>query len=183
VTEPSTQPAGVFSAWLGEIGLAIRGQADATVPCGSCTACCRSSQFVHVGPDEVDALAHIPRALLFPAPRMPKGHVLMGFNERGECPMLIDDRCSIYEHRPRTCRTYDCRVFLASGLDAADDGKEAIAAQARRWVFEYPREHDRMLHEAVCAAAVSLAVSDDAPTSATRLAVAAVERHAEFLNG
>ena len=27
-----------------------------------------------------------------------------------------DGRCSIYEHRPRTCRTYDCRIFPATGL-------------------------------------------------------------------
>jgi Fe-S-cluster containining protein len=31
--------------------------------------------------------------------------------------MLIDNRCSIYPHRPRTCGTYDCRVFPAAGLD------------------------------------------------------------------
>ena len=62
------------------------------MPCGTCTACCTSSQFVHIGPDEVDTLAHIPAELLFPAPRMPKGHVLLGYDERGHCPMLIDER-------------------------------------------------------------------------------------------
>jgi hypothetical protein len=25
--------------------------------------------------------------------------------------MLVDDRCSIYEDRPRACRTYDCRIL------------------------------------------------------------------------
>ena len=24
--------------------------------------------------------------------------------------------CSIYDHRPRTCRTFDCRVFAAAGV-------------------------------------------------------------------
>ena len=40
----------------------------------------------------------------------------MGFDERGRCPMLTDAGCSIYAHRPRTCRTFDCRVFTAAGL-------------------------------------------------------------------
>jgi uncharacterized protein len=77
-------PAGRFSAWLGQIG--------ADVPCGTCTACCTSSQFVHIEPDEAETLARIPRALLFPAPGRPKGHVLMGYDERGHCPMFVDGR-------------------------------------------------------------------------------------------
>ena len=89
--------------------------AGSEVPCDGCTACCTSSQFVHIGPDETDTLARIPRRLLFPAPRLPAGHVLMGYDENGHCPMLVDGACSIYEHRPRTCRTYDCRVFPAAG--------------------------------------------------------------------
>src|SRR5204862_263741 len=89
-------------------------------------------------PDSValDTLAHIPPALLFPAPRMPAGHVLLGYDENGCCPMLVDGGCSIYDHRPRTCRTYDCRVFPAAGIDISDDGdKGPIAHQARRWRF------------------------------------------------
>src|SRR6476659_10784222 len=69
--------AGDFSTWLSGMQAALRGDEDADVPCGTCTACCTSSQFVHIEPDEADALAHIPAALLFPAPRLPKGHVLL----------------------------------------------------------------------------------------------------------
>ena len=97
------------------------------MPCNGCTACCTSSQFVHIGPDETDTLAHIPAELLFPAPLRPRGHVLMGYDERGHCPMLIDNRCSIYEHRPQTCRTYDCRVFPAAGVELEDEDKVLIA--------------------------------------------------------
>lgn len=124
--------AGDFPSWLRDIRAALRGVRDAEVPCGSCTACCTSAQFVHIAPDEADTLAHVPAELLFPAPRMPKGHVLLGYDERGHCPMLVDGRCSIYEHRPRTCRTYDCRVFAAAGIEA---DKPSVAAQARRWRF------------------------------------------------
>ncbi|HET7720760.1 MAG TPA: YkgJ family cysteine cluster protein, partial [Acidimicrobiales bacterium] len=107
MAETHTLPAGRFSTWLVRIGV--------DVPCGTCTACCTSSQFVHIGPDERDTLSRIPKALLFPAPGQPKGHVVMGYDERGHCPMFVDGACSIYEHRPRTCRTYDCRVFPAAG--------------------------------------------------------------------
>ncbi len=127
-------PAGRFSTWLGQVGV--------DVPCGTCTACCTSSQFVHIGPDERDTLSHIPKALLFPAPGLPKGNVVMGYDERGHCPMFVDGACSIYEHRPRTCRTYDCRVFPAAGLEPDHDGRAEIAAQVRRWRFDVPEPDD-----------------------------------------
>jgi Fe-S-cluster containining protein len=172
-------PAGDFSSWLAAMQAAIAGEAAAEVPCGGCTACCTASQFVHIGPDETDTLAHIPAEVLFPAPGKPKGHVLLGYDERGHCPMLVAGRCSIYEHRPRTCRSYDCRIFAAVGLDvdAEDDRKAAVAAQARRWRFRFPTPEDRRRHDAVRAAARSLPA-----TSVTQLAVRAVERHEEFLS-
>jgi Fe-S-cluster containining protein len=182
-----TLRAGDFSAWMVEIRGAIHGDHGADVPCGGCTACCRSSQFVHIGPDETDTLSHIPAQLLFPAPRLPRGHVLLGYDERGHCPMLIDDQCSIYEHRPRTCRTYDCRVFPASGLEVDDAAKAAIARQVRRWRFSFASEADRNEHDAVRAAATFLRDHADAlpdgtvPTNTTQLAVLAVEVSDLFL--
>lgn len=168
-------PAGDFSSWLQEVQGAIRGEGTARVPCGDCTACCTSGQFVHIGPDETDTLAHIPRQLLFPAPGLPRGHVLLGYDERGRCPMLVDDRCSIYEHRPRTCRTYDCRIFPATGVD--DDDNPLIAAQARRWRFDLSTDPARAAHQALRAAAKSL----DGERNPTRRAVVAVEIHEAFL--
>ena len=163
---------------------ALRGERGADVPCGSCTGCCTSSQFVHIEPDETDTLAHIPRELLFPAPFRPPGHVLLGYDERGHCPMLVDSQCTIYEHRPRTCRTYDCRIFPATGLSLEDDPeKAAIARQARRWQFTYPEGIDRTEHDAVEAAAALIARHPDqlpdgaAPANTTEHAVLAIEMH------
>ena len=119
-----------FSEWFEEFDAS----SDMQVPCGACTACCTSSQFVHIAPDENDALAHIPAELRFRAPGLPKGHFVMGYDERGHCPMLIDGDCSIYEHRPRTCRAYDCRVFAVTGVEP--EGQPAIAARVREWRFE-----------------------------------------------
>ena len=179
MSDDSSLSAGDFSAWLAAMVAALRDGAAAAVPCGACTACCTSSQFVHIEPDETDTLAHIPVELLFPAPGKPRGHVLLGYDERGHCPMLVDGRCSIYEHRPKTCRTYDCRIFAAAGLDvdAEDDRKAPIAGQARRWRFGFPTDDDRRRHAAVRAAARSLPA-----TSVTQLAVTAIEHHEEFLS-
>jgi hypothetical protein len=104
--------------------------------------------------------------------------------------MLSDGRCTIYEHRPRTCRTYDCRVFPATGLTAddggADAGKVAVAVRARRWRFSFPAGEDRAHHAATRRAAASLReqVGQDpgavAPT-VTQIAVRAIETYEEFL--
>jgi hypothetical protein len=172
---------------MSEMQGALRAERGSNVPCDGCTACCTSSQFVHIGPEETDTLAHIPAELQFPAPGLPPGHVLLGYDERGHCPMLIDNRCSIYEHRPATCRTYDCRVFPAAGLEVDDDGKVLIAQRVRRWKFGFPTQADRNQHDAVQAAATFLDEHADllpdgaAPTNATQLAVLAIAIHDVFL--
>ena len=174
----SGRAAGRFGPWLAGMEAALDGVNDSDVPCGSCTACCHASQFIHIAPDETDTISHIPRELLFPAPRAPKGHVLMGYDRDGRCPMLVDDRCSIYAHRPRTCRTYDCRVFPASGLTADDP---EIAATAGEWTFTHePGTDDETLHAAVRAAAAWIdahraELGDRAPVTNTQWAVDAIE--------
>jgi Fe-S-cluster containining protein len=118
------------SEWLEEFDPG----AENDVPCGACTACCTSSQFVHIAPDERETLARVPAELRFPAPGLPQGHVVLPYDERGHCPMLVDGACSIYEHRPRTCRTYDCRVFAVTGV--TPDDQPAIAARVAEWHLE-----------------------------------------------
>jgi hypothetical protein len=89
--------------WLDDIRTALREQAESSVPCEGCTACCRSAQFVHIGPDETDTLAHIPGDLLFPAPGKP-GHLVMGYNEWGHARVrewrLTDDVSSVRAGEP-----------------------------------------------------------------------------------
>ena len=154
---------------------ALGGGSGSDVPCDGCTACCTSSQFVDIGPDEAETLARIPAALLFPAPRLPRGNVLMGYDENGHC--------SIYEHRPRTCRTYECRIFPASGVEIDDADQVAIARRARRWRFDHDAADDQVGHDAVRAAATfvrehrELLPGGVAPPNATQHAVLAVRLH------
>jgi uncharacterized protein len=186
VTDSSPLPAGDFVAWLAEAKSAIAGEGVADVPCGHCTACCTSSQFIHIGPDEADTLAHIDPRLLFRAPRLPRGHVVLGYDQHGHCPMLIDNACSIYEHRPRTCRTYDCRIFPAAGIEPGDE-KIDITERTRRWRFELRSADDTVHHDSVRAAAQfvqehpELLADTDAPSNSTQVAVLAVRAHEAFL--
>ena len=179
--------AGDFSSWVVAMQGAIRGEHGAEVPCDGCTACCTSSQFIHIGPDETDTLSHIPAELLFPAPRLPRGHVVLGYDGRGHCPMLSDGRCSIYEHRPRTCRTYDCRIFPATGVEVDNGPKAQIARQARRWRFSFPTQADRDRQDAIRTAVSFLGQQEspepgrEAAMGATQLAVRAIEIHDAFL--
>ncbi len=71
----------------------------------------------------------------------------MGYVDDGACPMLVDGACSIYEHRPRTCRVYDCRLFAALGR--VNEDTPLIAARVRAWEFEYADDASRALAEDV----------------------------------
>lgn len=137
-SEPVTLSAGSFSLWLDATLAGLESASEADVACGTCVGCCASSQFVHVGADEADALAHIPADLLFDAPGG-EGKV-MGYDEQGRCPMLTDAGCSIYEHRPQTCRTYDCRVFEAAGVHA---DQPRVRERADRWRFEIADDEEQ----------------------------------------
>lgn len=75
-------PAGEAGTWLERTRAALRHEAD----------------------------AEVPGELLFAAPGLPAGHGVLPFDARGRCPLLDEGgRCTIYDHRPLTCRTYDCR--------------------------------------------------------------------------
>jgi uncharacterized protein len=180
--------AGRLEPWSVAMGRALRGEADSDVPCDGCTACCRSFQFVHIDPDEADAIAHIPAELLFPAPQRPRGHLVMGYDDEGRCPMLGNGGCTIYRHRPRTCRMYDCRVFAAAGLEPDGDERVAIRERVRRWRFTVSTDADEVARDALHAATAFLRAHPEArpdgagPVGATTLAVLAVDALPAFLS-
>ena len=177
-------PAGEFAAWLRDTRAALDEKRPADPPCGSCNACCRTSHFIHVRPEDGRALRTLPRAYLSPAPDLPPGNLVLGFDAAGRCPMLVEDRCTIYDVRPRACRTYDCRIYAAAGI-AAD--RPEVDLQARRWVFTYPTERDREALEAVRSAVRFISEhpeaipGDAARRQPLRVAVLAIAVHERFL--
>ncbi len=184
MNEPHDLPGGPFSSWLRMTRTAQADGGGADVPCGECRSCCSSSYFVHIAPHETQTLARIPAELLFPAPDLPKGNVILGYDEEGRCPMLRDRGCSIYEHRPLTCRSYDCRVFAAAEISA---DRAAITERARRWWFSHPTGEDLDRHAAVAAAARFLRGHGECfprgvpPDRPAQVALVAIRVHELFL--
>jgi Fe-S-cluster containining protein len=121
----------------------------ADVPCGQCTACCRTFHQIHVRPGEKRSRKRLPKEYLSVARGLPPGYLLLGYTEAGACPVLVDGRCTIYEDRPLVCRTYDCRLYAATGVEP---DRAEIAERVRRWRFSYPAPEDRERQEAVLAA-------------------------------
>ncbi len=70
--------------------------------------------------------------------------------------MLIGNQCSIYEHRPQTCRDYDCRIFAATGIPVDRKTQPEIAQRVSDWVFSYGSEKSREEHSALQTAAAVL---------------------------
>lgn len=182
-------PAGDFSAWLADALRSMITREGTDVACGDCVGCCSSSYFIHLEPDDVDARARIPETLLFQAPGMPEWHSLMGFDSKGTCPMLRKRLCTIYEHRPRTCRIYDCRIFAAAGILAGEDDKLVINQRIALWEFGYPTGRDRDEHRSVTRAAEFTSSHPRVfpggriPTNPSQLALLALKVHELFLEG
>ena len=187
MTRQQDLPAGCFSSWLRRTRSALVKENGVDVPCGDCIACCMSSYFIHIKPEEKLTKSRINRKLLFPAPGMPKGNVLLGYDMEGRCPMLIEGRCSIYEHRALTCRSYDCRIFAAAGIAAGENDKALVNQRVKRWKFSYPTRLDRDQHTAVKAAAAFLQERAECfpggavPTNPSQIAIVALKVYKVFL--
>ena len=183
----STIDAGDFSAWLDRFRLSLSGESGNAVDCGDCIGCCSSSYFIHIAPTDEAAIAEIPSDLCFPAPGLPDGNFLMGYDGKGSCPMMRDRKCAVYDSRPGTCRKYDCRVFSAAGIDAGGAETAVINDRIRRWRFSYRSEADRHRHEAIKAAASFLREhrkdfpGGRCPDNPSQVALIAIASHEVFL--
>lgn len=187
MTEDPCIDAGDFSGWLRDMRAALAGRGGMDVACGDCRGCCTSSYYVKVRAAETAALARIGAENLEPGPSGDPGSKLLGFQPNGHCRMLVSRECSIYQDRPETCRSYDCRVFAAAGMDAGP-GKREINERVARWRFSYPTEQDRVEHRAVTAAAAYLRqhpvrfAGGHVPSRPSEIAVLAVKAYTVFLH-
>jgi Fe-S-cluster containining protein len=180
--------AGNFAQWLTAMLASLRGEAGTQVPCGDCVGCCVSSYHIALRPQDEHVVARVPAEHLLSAPNAPLGYRYMAYRDDGTCPMLLERRCSVYEHRPQTCRDYDCRVFTAAGIDSAGTGKRMINERIAAWRFSYATEKDRETHAAVQSAARFIVThaarlpSVQFPTAPTGIAVLALKSYTVFLD-
>lgn len=186
---PDTIDAGPFGAWLVQALRVLRGEAEADVPCGTCTGCCTSSYYIRIRPRDRIAVAGISPAYFVRAAGMPHDEVLMGWRHDGSCPALECGRCTIYAQRPMTCRDYDCRIFVPSGLVAGDERKAVINERVQAWQFTFEGEAERRQFEAIRRAATFIrerrgsfpAEGRGVPTAPTGIAVLAMKAFDVFL--
>jgi Fe-S-cluster containining protein len=184
--ETAPLPAGNFSDWLRAMRRALSGGPGMDVACGECVGCCTSSYFIKLRPGDSGALQHVPRQHLAASPDEP-GTMIMGYDSAGHCPMFDGRGCSIYSHRPETCRIYDCRIFTAAGMQAGPE-RTVINQRVARWQFAYPTESDLAEQRAVKAAAAFLRQhpvrfpNGRIPSRPADIAVLAVKAYGVFMD-
>lgn len=126
------------------------GIAVTRVPCGDCTACCRSrATEINLRQDEIQSF---PEAIDWPNH---PGEKILPKNPDGSCMHLSERGCEIYERRPRCCRAYDCRVHIFFGMIACDED-DALLEGVRRWQApKFKTPEDRVILTAMKIAAAS----------------------------
>jgi uncharacterized protein len=87
--------------------------ADAKVPCGPCRLCCYGEKVVVLTaygerPEDYDVVPMAGGKLNGEQAFVLRQH------EDGACVYLGPDGCTIYERRPKICRTFDCGGLYAS---------------------------------------------------------------------
>jgi hypothetical protein len=106
------------------------------VPCRGCTACCYHP-FVDVYPEKErpEDLAHLDLV------RREDGAVALRKRADGACVHLGAAGCTVYRHRPRACRRYDCRSYAMVGVLDRYDGDRTSPG----WRFDNRTRRQRVL--------------------------------------
>ena len=84
--------------WRGDAG---------PVPCAGCSACC---YYDGIPVDKKRDSRRLPHLL---TERTCDGGLVLQRRADGACIHLGAQGCTVYEHRPSVCRSFDCRAFAA----------------------------------------------------------------------
>jgi hypothetical protein len=113
------------------------GTVAANVPCGACNACCWYGRTdVDLRKEKPEDIVHLE---LFEDEH---GGYYLAHREDGACFHLdADGRCTVWEHRPEVCRSYDCRAFGLAGLAPSSGQGQRMPA----WRFPLRTPLDRAI--------------------------------------
>jgi hypothetical protein len=141
--------AGRPAVWYAQRVITKTVTGEANVPCGTCTACCRTYNAVVLQPDEpTEGLKLVPgtRQLQKQADGMRCVH------------LMADGKCEVYARRPRACRDYDCRTWYFAGVmpPADEENIEPLRRAIRRWRTHIETEDDALILYAMRRAAAAL---------------------------
>ncbi|MGD0108250.1 MAG: YkgJ family cysteine cluster protein [Rhodopila sp.] len=147
---------------------------DAKVPCRGCTACCYHSWIaVDRAVEPAERLAHlglVPDEL---------GDMQLRHADTGACVHLGPQGCTVYEHRPTICRSYDCRMigFFSLAIDHGNGHQEP------NWEFGMVTAEDKAIKAAITYLVMLYRAEHSGPVHAVKAAgyvkanLAAATRH------
>lgn len=121
---------------------------NARVPCGDCRECCWHDH-VEINPtyDQPEDVAHLDTV------QLEDGTTVLRQMPDGRCVHLGDAGCTVYAHRPKACRAYDCRMYaLLGGREEYQSGHAPPM-----WDFPVKSRDDRALFMALHHAGVTVA--------------------------
>jgi hypothetical protein len=137
------RPTELLRTWNEAAARAREGKSAAmSVPCDGCTACCH--QRININPvrESVDELSQHLDVV-----QDEHGYFLRRRDD-GACIHLGPEGCTVYQHRPRACRAYDCRIFAlpANGASypVSEDGKHTTPS----WEFDIRNDRDALIRDA-----------------------------------
>jgi hypothetical protein len=145
------------------------------VPCGSCSACCRSEFDLNL--NQAD-----DPSLYLTEIGQKTGRLSLKKTADGACVYLQDGKCSIYDRRPITCRKFDCRTDVLCCLKTPDL-YNTVAWDT--FDFTYNEPTDKLLRQCVCLLARLLAGLASSNAAAAQNAVwhmrAALKRESDVI--
>jgi Putative zinc- or iron-chelating domain len=109
-----------------------------SVPCAGCTQCCHAP-WIRVDPS-VERQEDLDHLDIVSDPG--QGGPMLRKAANGACVHLGPKGCSVYEHRPRACRMYDCRLFAIAGT--LDNFTDMGAGFSPPWAFRPRDKQDRI---------------------------------------
>lgn len=81
------------------------------VPCGTCQLCCK--MMTPILPERGDNAALYDTAMCYTPGKQP--YLILNRQANGDCIYLDANGCSIWDHAPWVCRSFDCReLYKAS---------------------------------------------------------------------
>lgn len=84
---------------------------DASVPCNGCKSCCHHEDVeVRAEQERAEDLRYLDLV------QTQEGRTVLRKRDDGACAHLVSSGCAVYDHRPRACRMYDCRIRAIAGL-------------------------------------------------------------------
>lgn len=110
---------------------------DAMFACGGCTACCHQRVEIF----DTESPVNLKHLDVISDPDGPPGARKLRQNDDSSCVHLGEHGCTVYEHRPKACRAYDCRLYAFYGfrIDHEHGGPEP------RWRFGTDTKEDKII--------------------------------------